>query len=303
MKIKNYKLKATIPTCSYGNLQPEIEVDSTDIDKASEFALEHIKELHSRFSDTELKETARTISSQGNVKSFNEDYDILFDPIQHIYKTYDGNILESGSVYASSFYSKFDAQGIAKNCEKSWGVKAKDIVSMWESNGSLSSDFGTVVHKALEHYFNHEDTSDVIADNKDDNENRAMPKHPILKSIIEGFIKIDKYDCEKKCEVLVTDVKNLRCGTIDRLLILDKDKKVCRVQDYKINVGSETESSNLKAKAPYNELPKNKLTKYQIQLSFYAEILKQSGWDVTGIDIFVYENEWKHYPMELLEIN
>jgi len=297
MKIKNYKLKATIPTCSYGNLQPEIEVDSTDIDKASEFALDHIKELHSRFSDAPLKETTQQVSEVVKLESFNEDLTIEFDKNKHTYEDY-----ISGSVYASKFYKKFDGKSIAKNCEKSWGVPAQDIQDLWSSNAKVATDFGTIIHRTLEHYFNYESIASKISKARDDDENKAMPKHPILKSIIEGFTIIDKFEGEIMTEVFVTDKKNKRCGQIDRLLILDKEKKVCRVQDYKVNIGAEEESSNMKAMKPYDELPPNKLTKCQIQLSFYADILEQTGWTVEGLDAFYLEDEWKHYSLDKLDI-
>lgn len=302
MKIKTYKIGAVIPTVQYGNLQPVIEIEGEDLKEMQEVGLNHIKELHSRFSDTQLKETSKSIQESIKMKSWNEDIELEFNEETHEYK-HNNKTLQSGSVYASSFYPKFDAKGIAKNCEKSWGVGSSDIISMWNSNGTVSSDFGTVIHKALEHYDNHKKNAVTIAKNKDDQEDRALPKHPILRQIIKSFVELDQPKGDVETEVLVTDVNDLKCGIIDRLLILDKAKKVCRVQDYKINVGAEEESSNLKAKAPYDELPKNKLTKYQIQLSFYAEILKNSGWTVEGLDVFVLEDEWKHYPLEILEIN
>lgn len=301
MKIKKYTLGGVIPTVQYGNLQPSIEMEGTDLSEMQEIGLDHIKDLHSRFSDKELNETIRSIVSEVKMKSFNEDIEVDFDPDNHKY-TIDGKTLESGSVYASKYYKKFDAQGIAKNCEKSWGVKATDIADMWESNGNLSANFGSVVHEALEHYFNHRDTAKTIEENKDDGENKAMPKHPILKQIITNFLKIDNSKGEVLTEVFVTDKKAKRCGQIDRLVIVDKGKKICRVQDYKVNVNAEEESSNSKALKPYHELPKNKITKYQIQMSFYADLLVKSGWIVEGLDVFILEDEWKHVELEVLEI-
>jgi len=300
MKIKNYKIGAVIPTVQYGNLQPVIELEGEDLEEMQEVGLNHIKDLHSRFSDTELKETTHTISESVKMPSFNQDVELDFDTSAHKY-TYEGKDLQSGSVYASSFYKKFDMQGIAKNCAKTWGVSAGDIADMWGSNGTVSSDFGTAIHKALEHYFDFKSNGKIIVENTDKEDNPALPKHPILRNIIQQFDELDKTDGEFETEILVTDVEHNRCGIIDRLAILDREKKVCRVQDYKVNVGAEDESSNLKAKAPYDELPKNKLTKYQIQLSFYANILQQSGWTVEGIDVYVLEDVWKVYQLDILD--
>ena len=46
------------------------------------------------------------------------------------------------------------------------------------------------------------------------------------------------------------------------------------------------------------KLPTNKLSKYGLQLSGQAEMLEKSGWTVQGYDIFVLEDEWKHYEIE-----
>lgn len=296
MKIKNYKLKATIPTCSYGNLQPEIEVDSTDIDKASEFALNHIKDLHSRFSDKELNETVKTITSSIELKSFNEGGIVVELDDKHHYSA-DGKSLESGSVHASKFYKKFDADGIAKNCEKSWGVPAQEIKDMWSSGGEVSTDFGSVGHKALEHYYNYMENAKTISKNKEDDEDRAMPKHPILRAIITEFIELAKIKDKVVTEAFITDIKGLKCGQIDQLIIVDEKKKICDIHDFKVNIGSEEESSNMKASKPYDELPKNKLTKYYIQMKFYKEILEATGWTVRNLKAFVYEDKWKMFDL------
>jgi hypothetical protein len=50
-------------------------------------------------------------------------------------------------------------------------------------------------------------------------------------------------------------------------------------------------------------LPPNKLSKYQLQLSVYARMLQLSGWEVEGLDAYVYEGEWKHYPMEIIKLD
>ena len=312
MKIKNYKLEATIPTTQFGNLRPTLEMDGNDLKEMTEVGLDLVKDLHSRFSDTPLKEQLRQVSETVKLSSFNEKdkgngikeiVEVEFDPspTAHTY-LYKKDKFESGSVYASKFYKKFDGKSIAKNCEGSWGVKAKDIESLWSSNAKIATDFGTIVHQTLEHYFNYKSTAQTILKNKEDDIDRAMPKHPLLKSIIEEFMAIDKFEGEVLTEVFITDIKNKRCGQIDRLLILDKEKKVCRVQDYKVNVSAEEESPNMKALAPYDELPPNKLTKYQIQLSFYANILKESGWTVEGLDVYVLEDGWKHYELDILDI-
>lgn len=300
MKIKSYKLSAVIPTVQYGNIQPSIEMEGEDITEMKEVGLDHIKELHSRFSAVELKEVMKDVVSSHKMKSWNEDLEVDFDPIKHSY-VYGGKVLESGSNHASSFYKKFDAVNIAKNCESSWGVPSEDIQGMWKSGGEVSRDFGSAIHKALEHYFNYREIAMKIAEKKEDKEDRAMPKHPILKKIVTEFIELAKIESTVVSEAFVTDVKNGKCGQIDQLIIIDEKKKICDIHDFKINVESETESSNDKAKEPYDVLPNNKLTKYYIQMKFYKEVLEATGWTVKKTKAFVYEDEWKMFDLTGLE--
>lgn len=130
-----------------------------------------------------------------------------------------------------------------------------------------------------------------------------MPKHPILKQIINGFIEVNKTNGERLVsEALVSNIELGICGRPDLILILDEKNKVCRVQDFKINVNSEEKKSALKPLAPFDTLSANKITKYQLQMSIYANLLEKSGWSVTGLDVFVYEEIWKHFELPVLKI-
>ena len=84
--------------------------------------------------------------------------------------------------------------------------------------------------------------------------------------------------------------------------LLDKKKKICRIQDYKINVNSEEIKSSDAPLGEFSKLPANKLTKYQLQMSFYANMLEKSGWKVEGLDVFVYEDNWIHHELEVLKV-
>lgn len=173
---------------------------------------------------------------------------------------------------------------------------------MWDSNGDLASSFGTVVHKALEHYDKFKALGGKIQIARGTDENYSLPKHPILKNIIEGFTKIDTVLGTVVPEALITNVELGLCGHADRILVIDNEKKICRVQDYKVNVGSEEVSSKHKALAPFDKLPANKITKYQIQMSFYANLLELSGWTVEGLDVFVFEDEWRLFSLPVLRV-
>lgn len=300
MQLKNYKLSATIPTGNYANIQPSIEIETDNIEEASKFAISHVREMFNKYSNQPLMETQEVV----DIKSFTEDITVKFDKTNHKY-TYNNQVLTSATQYVKQFYKEFDPVAVSINCEKSWGVPAQTIQELWKSNGDITADFGTVVHKALEHYFLHKNDGETIMKNREKDDNPALPKHPYISNIILDFVKLigdTNKDKAVLTELFVTDSATNTCGLVDRLLILDEKKKVCRIQDYKINIDSADESNNLKALAPYDTLPANKLTKYQIQLSFYANILKKHGWTVEGLDVFVLEQEWKHYKLDVLEI-
>jgi hypothetical protein len=302
MQINKIEIKATIPTRQYENIQPCIEI--TDIDNYQESldkGLGIIKELIGKYSEHgNIKE--KDVAVVGITKqSFNQDVQVVFEPIAHTYH-YNGKPMTSATTYIQKFLQKFDKDKIAPATAKAWGVAEKDLLGLWDSNQKISSDIGTLVHNALEHYDKFKQLGRKISDKKSDDGNYALPKHPLLRTIIEGFQKVDKYEGKVIPEALLTDVDTMICGHADRIMILDEQKKVCRVQDYKVNVDSLEETKGGKISAPFNELPATKLSKYQLQMSIYANILEKHGWTVQGLDAFVYEDEWKHYELEVLDV-
>lgn len=237
-----------------------------------------------------------------NKTSFNEPGVIVnFEPVAHTY-THNGNKLDSVTFYIKKFIKKFDTYSVAMNCEKSWGILAQDIVDIWDSNTEVTSLFGSAIHKSIEHYEINRAIGDKISEIRGSNENYCLPKHPILRKILLDFISINKVVGMVKTEVLITDIELGICGQADRVVIIDEDKKICRIGDYKINVDSEIVKSDNKLLPPFDELPANKISKYQLQMSVYANMLQKSGWTVDGLDVYVLEDEWKHYELEVLKV-
>lgn len=276
--------KFHIPTQSYGFL--EISGNASELKEA--------EQLYNKYAETPIKFKDGEITKTIELQSFTENIVADFDPVGHRY-SYKGKPLMGATTFLKKFVKEFDSRAIAQTCEKSWGIPAAEIESLWEGNKNLATDFGSVVHKALEHYFESKDAGF--------DDDKAMPKHPILKGIITSFLEASTKDKGKiMSEVFVTDIKNDRCGQIDRLLVLDEKKKICRIQDYKVNVGSEEVSNKNKLLAPYDKLPANKLSKYQLQLNYYAQILESAGWTVQGLDVYVYEDEWKIYTLDRISI-
>lgn len=299
--INKLNFKATIATGQYQNIQPEIELCGVNLEEGTELGMNFIKDCFKKYGEKgELKENLSIIAT-GEKKSFNEDITINFDPISHVYM-YGDKKLVSATEYIKKFYKEFDEETMSSVSAKSWGVEQQDVKDLWKANGELTSSLGSVIHKALENYDKFSSVGDKISSKKEMDSNYAMPKHPILKSAIEGFIKINKTKGKVIPEALITDVNNGFCGHADRILIVDEKKKVCRIQDYKINIGAEEVSSSLKVGGEFKDLPATKLSKYQLQLSFYANMLQKSGWTVEGLDIFVLEDEWKYYKLDVLKV-
>lgn len=234
-------------------------------------------------------------------KSFNEDVVVSFDKYTHSYY-YNNKKLENATTFIKKFYKEFDSENISLASAKAWGVDQDELQDLWKSNAVLAGEFGTAIHKALEHYDKFMSLGKTVQDKKKLPHNYALPKHPTLRSIIEGFIAIDKRGGEIVPEAMITCREKGYCGTADRILILDKENKICRIQDYKVNVNSEEIDSSLRPLSPFETLPANKITKYQLQMSFYANMLQEVGWTVEGLDVFVYEDGWKDYQLEVLKV-
>lgn len=251
-------------------------------------------------------------------RSFSEpDVIVDFNDTQHIYNMRcDGEykVLKGGTTFIKRFYKPFDTDQVSRQCSRYWGVSAGEISDLWESNGKVAGDFGSAIHAALEHYINFEALGKKITDTrkaagKDETENYAMPKHPVLKEIIQSLNKLTKkldkkYKVKKiVAEALITDSATGWGGLVDRLAIIDVKKKIARVQDYKVNIGAEEIVAHSKPLPPFDHLPANKLTKYALQMSFYAALLEKHGWKIQGLDVFIFEDQWVHRELDLIDFS
>lgn len=236
------------------------------------------------------------------VKSFNEpNVEIDYEEVGHTYE-YNGTKFVGVTSFIKKYCKEFKLDLIAKTCSKLWNVPAQAIIDMWSANGKVSSEFGTAIHNAIEYYELNKDLGQIISDTKGDEDNYALPKHPILKNIVKEFIKINPVAGKVLTEVLITNIELGICGRADRIVILDETNKVCRIGDYKVNVESDVSKSESKLLEPFNHLPSTKISKYQLQMSIYANMLQKSGWTVTGLDVYVLEEDWKYYKLEVLNV-
>lgn len=278
MKIK---LSAVIPTVQYGNMQPEIELEGDNEDELYAKAEAHIRRIWDKFGSSPL--TVNENSGGKKMTTFTEE-EIVYDTATHKYTDLSGNVLLSGSVYADKHSPKFNKEIMVPKTAKAWGVDSDDLGKLWEMNGKVSTEYGNSIHTALEIWHLYSAMGKKIQTDKESDDNYCLPKNPHIREIVKSFD--EQFGSDALVEVLISDVANGMAGQIDRLQIVDADKKICRVGDYKTN----------------NDLDDKKVKRYQLQLSFYANILKNKGWTVEGLDIFHWSDHWEKVELEVLDL-
>lgn len=258
MKIK---LSAVIPTVQYGNIQPEFEIDETDIatGKGFDYVEAKIQEIWNKYGERPL------VTKGGTTKRLEAFVGgaIDYDEVNHVY-SWNGEVYESGSQFAKKRQKPFDSVMMSGKVAKATGSDPLEIAKLWERGGKVSREFGTTVHEALEIYGKFKSLCDTLG------KEYHLPNHPILKSIVEGFYE-GREDEEAKYEVLVVDHEAKRAGTIDRLVL---GNQTCIIQDFKIT-------------------NKDDLEYWKDQLGFYEGILEAGGWKVSGKEIHKYNGSWK----------
>lgn len=303
MKVDKITITAVIPTQQYGNLQPGLEISDVDAKEGMEFGIGYMKELFSRFSEKGGLTEHDVVLSKLTKKSFNEDgVEIEFEPVAHTY-THKEKLMVNATDFIKRFYKPFDEETISSVLESKWGVPQKVIRDLWDANGKTTSSLGNLIDDTLGYYEKFKNYGEIISSQQEVEGNYCLPKHPILRKIVEEFYNLVKDDNSKVVtQALLTNIKEGFCGTADRIKILNPEKKICRVQDYKVNIEAEKVDKSHKVLAPFDKLPANKISKYQLQLSFYANLLQASGWTVEGLDVFVYEDTWKHFELPVLKV-
>lgn len=222
----------------------------------------------------EPTKTMRTDQLFAPVTSFTGQH-VLWSEFLHICTDLEGNNLLGGSTYAKQFEKEFDTERIAKAYAKKHNLEAEDVVNFWNGKGQVSRDYGTSIHKALEHYarnhkiFGHED---------------SLPRQQHLKEAVEAFLEVSDFDnCTP--EPLITDTEMGMSGWIDLLRFVG-DKEVI-IEDFKTNTFKDGD---------YPSKWNKSLKGYKRQLDFYGTILTNWGYTVKGLVIWHYhEGSWvKH---------
>lgn len=294
-----FELGATIPTRQYENIQPKVIVIAPTFEEARDKALRQIQSISDMVSDKPIpvnfdkSESILQDTPFAVQKCEISGVEVPFDTASHTY----GPGWIGGSTFAGRYKAKFPKDMIADKMAAKYDVPVESIISMWDKNGEASSSLGTAIHAAIELYGKYLNLSMKI---KQSNES-ALHKNPILTPIVESFFAgRDKENA--RYEVFVADDEKKFCGFIDRLLIVDPEKKIVRVQDYKTNPDIHKKETIL---APFKGVVDDtSLGVYWLQLSFYAYILTKKGYTVEGLDIFNQDgHEWTTYTHDVVDIS
>jgi len=274
-----YTIEATIPVVQYGNIKPSIQVESP-AEEAEALAV--IRRLWDAYGEQPIKDKT---GGGVRVDTFTGEV-VFYDDINHIYTDEKGNKLLSGSKYAEKYSPKFEKDKILPKTANAWGVTERELDEIWTLNGDISTCFGNAIHKALELAHKHWATGEAIQSKKEFEKNYVLPKNEFIADAVTKFV--EQFGVNAKSEVMVSDVSNGMVGTIDRLeMVAGKDSMKVRVGDFKTN----------------NELSKKDLDKYQKQLSFYAHILINKGWEVEGLDIFHWDGTtWNKIELPIVPL-
>ena len=201
-----------------------------------------------------------------------EDIKFEFDPADHRY-TYEGDTFTSVTRFIQQFHKPFEQDYWSKKKAEQAGVPQDWILAEWKKLNDYANEVGTDTHQWIEDYFN------KIW--------KPLPSNP---DVIHRINKFNKIYCKQlhkleplKFEVRVFSKKWKIAGMIDSLFVY---RGKIYILDWKTNKDftddNHQKGTYEKLLAPFQDHYKNHLNEYSIQLSMYALILEEWGFDVGG---------------------
>ena len=200
------------------------------------------------------------------------DPEFKFDPAKHKY-TYHGDTFQSVTQFIGQFHKPFESEYWSKKKAEDTGVDQQDILKEWKRLNDYANEIGTETHLWIEDYYN--------------KTWREIPTNQDLLHRITKFNKIYSTHLHKleplAFEVRVFSPKWKKAGMIDSLFI--KDGKIYLL-DWKTNKEFRTDDhpkgTYEKLLSPFDGHWKNHHNEYSIQLSMYAAILEEWGFEIAG---------------------
>jgi ATP-dependent exoDNAse (exonuclease V) beta subunit len=225
-----------------------------------------------------------------------DDPNFIFDPVKHKY-TYNGEEFISVTKFIQRFHKPFESDYWSKKKADEAGVPQDWILNEWKKLNDYANDVGTQTHNWIEDYFNGiwkplPDNLDVI--------NRINKFNIIFAKQLHKLEPL-------KFELRVFSKKWKIAGMIDSLFIY---KGKIFIIDWKTNKDFTTDDHKKgkweKLLYPFDEHWKNHLSEYSIQLSLYALILEEWGFEIGGaylVHIGPGDEEAKMYKVKDMREN
>jgi ATP-dependent exoDNAse (exonuclease V) beta subunit len=207
------------------------------------------------------------------IKEFDcfDDPDFKFDPAQHKY-TYHNEQFISVTTFIQQFHKPFDTQYWSKRKADEAGVPQDWILNEWKELNDYANEIGTDTHNWIEDYFN-----------------QKWNKLPTNLDVIHRINKFNVIFAKQlwkleplKFELRVFSKKWKIAGMIDSLFLY---RGKIYIVDYKTNkefTTDETVRYKERLLPPFNDYYKTHLNEYSIQVSLYALILKEWGFEIGG---------------------
>ena len=200
------------------------------------------------------------------------DPEFKFDPGLHKY-TYHGDTFQSVTQFIGQFHEPFDTEYWSKKKADDAGVDQAEIKKEWKRLNDYANEIGTDTHNYIEFYYK--------------KEFQEIPTNLDLLHRITKFQKIHAKQLHKleplAFEVRVFSPKWKKAGMIDSLFLYNG--KIF-ILDWKTNKEFRTDShpkgTYHKLLEPFDDFYENHLNEYSIQLSMYAAILEEWGFEIGG---------------------
>lgn len=272
-------ITATIPVTgqSYTDLRPTISAETIE-----EYR-EQLAEV-GKLAGNEAFVNRMIQNKAGKTKIVTEQGVLYFDPVAHEYEDEDGNKFWTGSTWAKQFEKPFDPQLIAPKVAEKKLTTVDQVIEGWEMKSEVSLSYGTTVHKALECGIKYNE----------------LPTNQHLAALVQDYLDMT-HDDEQVSELFVVDFEDKMCGTID--VLVDKGKKHVVIRDFKTGDIYKKVSLTPQAKELFPDLKSQMISIYQLQLSFYAHILKTLGYTVETLELWAENEEaWQVVKLPVLDI-
>lgn len=272
-------ITATIPVTgqSYTDLRPTISASSIE-----EYREELAKVGKLAGNDAFVKRISQ--SKAGKEKIVLEEGVLYFDKENHTYEDEAGNQFMTGSTWASQFEKPFDPQLIAPKAAEKKLCTVDEVIAGWNMKSEVSLSYGTTVHKALECGIKYNE----------------LPNNPHLAALVQDYLDMT-HDDEQVSEQFIANFEHNMCGTID--VLVNKGNKRVVIRDFKTGDVYKKISLTPRAKELWPQLENKTISIYQLQLSFYAFVLKELGYKVDGLEIWAESAEaWDVIKLPVLDI-